>query len=81
MGIALLIIIGALVAFNLGFLAAWLIFDNKYYKPLKAKLKTAVKGWEESLELARFVAEQKGVLENKEGLILSPFQVKRYGQE
>lgn len=78
-----LIIVAGVTLFNLGFVAGWLVFKNWFYKPMFKEAKKAQKLAREAIDIAALhllvgKAEQP---KTKDGMILSPIQIKRYGQE
>lgn len=71
-----------LIGFNVGFL----VFKHRFYKPLQKQHDEALKGWKQAIETAFEIAalseehDHVPTTKNGEKMILSPLQVKRFGQ-
>jgi hypothetical protein len=74
-----LMVLGALVCVQVGWLSCWFTFDHFFYKPQQKLLKDsiastdkALKGWEESINLLNKVHVMAGGVS-----IVSPIQIKK----
>lgn len=87
------IIIGVCTNFFLaGFLTGLIVFKHKFFLPQRKLLKQAQKGWADAIQIAVDIAATKeltplveekptkGRKKKGEKMILSPLQVKRFGQ-
>ena len=69
-------------SFQVGTIAGVLAYDHFKYKPLVARRKRELEAVNRVLKLITLMAKLDGLKsKGKDGLILSPFQIKRFGQD
>ncbi len=74
---SLLTFLHYVLAFQIGWLAGWVVFDYSFYRPLRKNYKEAIKGWGEANNLTAEILAKAGYQVKKEdGSVLSPIQMK-----